>query len=983
MDPQAQLRGQTELPSVGTLTNFPLLARTGKTILPALLQVLSMNPGRARSFFPLGCVLAAALTLAVSGRVALAQAPAPVEDPNVALFRTGIAAFEKGDYEGAITSLSQVIAAIGNPTQAALEPAYFDVAVAHYNLQRYSEAVTAFNAYRDKYPKGSRVLDATMSLANAYIGTKDYDGALKELATLESIPAQRDQVLFLRASILIEQKKGDDAISPLETLTADGLKNSVQVRGALLLTSLYVERASFVKANALIANIQRNLSLVDNILRFNGLIIQLGDKLLAQECYPQALELYHLARSRPEVIRYQEQRIATEERQIEENKGKFRASKDVADLLPNQMIFSAINEGKKMLDDIRNAPNFEPALLIRIARAYQQNDRPHEAALVYQRIVDKYPETTAEREPAMFGLIATLAESSRQKRALEACATYLKLFPAGANVSAVSYLRGAMALEAGDYAQAVDYFGSALSEQPQGTYSDRMAFLTGNAHFLAGDSKTAAASYEQYLSKFPAGDYAEEASYRLALCQMFTDRYEEAGKGFRAYMETYPKGEFAPDVRYRQAVIKYAAKDYEATMADCLEWLKEYADHRSSGEVYALLGDARAATDQREPAAEAYVNSYKAALVADNPEVLNYSLFEAGKALGKLGQWEKVAGIFEEFLKDHPDHPLAPAAVANTIQARSRLGQIDQAKAFAASAVARFIADPAKEATENLLTQLAGLCARRRQKDVDPSAELERLLTFPPEANVPDSPTVRARRLFAHAELMTFTRKPKEHDAAIYQIADTTKPGDLSPLLLGEAGEALLARDRVIPAREMFEQLIARYPKSDVLDFGYVGLGDLSFKAGDFTKALSLYNKAVEDIPSSYRLKEATVGKAKALLALNQPEEAAKIFEQIASTKEWRGESTAESLVSLGDIEVKRADFPKAIAYYQRVYVAWQKYPKWVARAYIESAHAFEKLGKSQEAVNTYREMLRNEKIADTREVLEARQRLSDLGQGS
>ncbi len=927
------------------------------------------------------CCQCIALALVIFARVSPAQEPPPVEDPNVAIFKAGLAAFEKADYDNAIKNLTTVISNVGKATPV-LEAAYFDVAVANYNLQRYQEAATAFTNYRDKYPKGSRVLDATLSLANAYIGLKNYDKALVELQKIETIPAQREQVLFLRASILIEQKKNGDAIKPLEALTADGLKSAIQVRGALLLTSLYVERSAFGKANAMIAAIQRNLALVDNILRFNGLIIELGDKLLSRDCYPQALALYHLARSRNEVIQYQEQRIATNERQVEENKAKFRLSKDVADLLPNQLIYSALVDGKKALEEMKTAPNFEPALLIRIARAYQQNDRPQEASLVYQQIVDKYPGSTAEREPALFGLIATLADSSRQKRALEACANYLKTFPSGPNAAAVAYLRGAMALDSGDFAQAVSYFGSAVNDQPTGAYADRMSFLTGNAHFLAGDSKAALASYQQYLKKFPAGDYAEEAEYRVGLCQMFADQYEDAQKNFLEYMRKHPQGEFAPDVQYRLAVIKYAAKEFDAAIADCQAWLKQYPTARPTAEVYALLGDAQASLDQKEAAAASYISSYKAALEADNDEVLNYSLFEAGKVLGKIGKWENAAGMFEEFLKDHPDHPLAPAAVANIIQARTKLGQVDQAKTFAASAAARFIADPGKEATENLLTQLAGLVARRRQKDVDPAAELDRLLTFPPEANVPDSPTVKARRLFAHAELMTFLRKPKDHDAAIYQMADQTKPGDLSPLLLGEAGEALLAHDRVLPAREMFEQMIARYPKSDVLDFAYVGLGDMAFKAGDFDKALTLYSHAVDDIPSSYRIKEATMGKAKTLLALNRTDEAAKMFEQIASVKEWRGESTAESLVSLGDIAVKRADFPKAIAYYQRVYVAWQKYPRWVARAYIESAHAFEKLGKNQEAVNTYKEMVRNEKIADTGEVQEARQRLAELGQG-
>ena len=73
----------------------------------------------------------------------------------------------------------------------------------------------------------------------------------------------------------------------------------------------------------------------------------------------------------------------------------------------------------------------------------------------------------------------------------------------------------------------------------------------------------------------------------------------------------------------------------------------------------------------------------------------------------------------------------------------------------------------------------------------------------------------------------------------------------------------------------------------------------------------------------------------------------------------------------------------EANAYFQRVYVGYQKFLPWVAKAYIGSGESFEKLGKTQEATNTYRELLRNEKLANFAEAAEARKRLEALGQGS
>ena len=56
--------------------------------------------------------------------------------------------------------------------------------------------------------------------------------------------------------------------------------------------------------------------------------------------------------------------------------------------------------------------------------------------------------------------------------------------------------------------------------------------------------------------------------------------------------------------------------------------------------------------------------------------------------------------------------------------------------------------------------------------------------------------------------------------------------------------------------------------------------------------------------------------------------------------REWRGESTAYSVYSLGEIEAQRQHWAEANAYYQRVYVGYQNFLPWVAKAYIPSGES-------------------------------------------
>ncbi len=154
-------------------------------------------------------------------------------------------------------------------------------------------------------------------------------------------------------------------------------------------------------------------------------------------------------------------------------------------------------------------------------------------------------------------------------------------------------------------------------------------------------------------------------------------------------------------------------------------------------------------------------------------------------------------------------------------------------------------------------------------------------------------------------------------------------------------------------------------------------------KKKDYPKALRYFTDGTDKIAAAQKLKEISLGRAKALLALGKLDEAKKAFEQVAAVREWRGEVTACSVYSLGQIAAKRGKWAEANAYFQRVYVGYQKFLPWVAKAYIASGESFEKLGKTQEATNTYRELLRNEKLANFAEATEARKRLEALGQGS
>ena len=204
---------------------------------------------------------------------------------------------------------------------------------------------------------------------------------------------------------------------------------------------------------------------------------------------------------------------------------------------------------------------------------------------------------------------------------------------------------------------------------------------------------------------------AEDVGYRIALCALFAGKYQDAMNQLQDYVGKHPSGTFLPDAKYRLAVCKYAASLYDEVIADCQAWEKQFPSNPQLGEVLALLGDAYAASDREAAAIPVYIRSYQ---TATTDEVMNYSLFAASKLLQKQGAWDKVGELFSGFVKDKPDNPTVVSALYWIGKAKAHEGKIDEAKQLAADTIKKYIADPSRDAVEQLITQLAQLCVKKK-----------------------------------------------------------------------------------------------------------------------------------------------------------------------------------------------------------------------------------------------------------------------------
>jgi TolA-binding protein len=970
------------------------------------------------------CLLLLAGSLARGGALDIAGTPAP-DDLNV-VYGAANAYFEHGDYGKAAPMFEKVIAEAG--PDGKLENLYYNLGACYFNLTQFDKAAETLRKYLDMFPKGSRVAEATFSLGQACLLTHDNAHAAEAFKALETNGNYRERALLFEGMAQKDGGQTDAAIGTLEKLVGKDIHGNDSVNGALLLAGLYAEKKQATKAVALIKQIRLHIDLLDNVLQLNTLATQTGDLLLAQKQSTDALECYRVVRSHDELLKLQTDRIASLQWDMLRDIAGVRADpKNAAALLVEvNRVRGTLAQAIQSLADIKKAPDFGPTLLIRLATCFKQLNLPWEAIVAYDELRARFPDDPTTREPALYALITTSADVGRFVKAKELAEKYLDVFKQGPNANAVGYLLGAMAMQANDPKEAETYFGRMLKTQTGSPYKEAMRFQLGNVQFAQGEYDTAQATYANYIGDYPNGQYKEEAVYRTALCGVFGGQYEKAMGLLNNYLKEYPQGDFVPDAGYRLAVCLYAASQYDQVIAACKAWEKAHPNDPMLGEVLALEADSYAANNNDAPATELYLRSSK---VATTDEVSDYSIFAAQKLLQKAGDWEQIGKIMQDFVHDHPDRPSAVMGVYWIGKADTHLGKVDEAKHFIANTIKKYMADPKRDAVEQLLTQLATICMRKTpppvpvdtpaaSPDASPGAVVAGATPSPspspagadlalaspspaPDATptpAPDggaemdlllggaetesSALARARVLFAKSELARLRRQPAAQDQYLMDIATKFQPEQLDPTLLGLVGDTLIDKGKYDQAAPFYETLKDAYPKSDQLEYAYNGLGEIAFQKKNYPLALRYFNDAIDKAGASVKLKDVTIGKAKTLQALKRYDEAKPLYEQVASTREWRGESTAMAVYSLGEIMRAQGKLPEAIAYYQRVFVAYQRYLPWVAKAYIASAQCFEQLGKKQEARNTYQEMLNNPKLQSFEEAQLARAGLMKMGPG-
>ena len=528
---------------------------------------------------------------------------------------------------------------------------------------------------------------------------------------------------------------------------------------------------------------------------------------------------------------------------------------------------------------------------------------------------------------------------------------------------------------------------------------------------------------EEVMSQMPEV-YTLIGDANIALADEIDKKVKDADRDVRLNAKTPDKAKFveikAKSEKEKEVVTSKAIDAYEAaarsarTNPQALEFvlgelrklLPGRGEHKRMRDLFKEIFD----WNHNDPKAMTYLYEVirSTERMGDMPEFAAESEKVRKKFSAQLADARKAVDTLERKQGvTQPEIDVAKASVRKLsaelegelakVEVKRQVSIADQKKRalkILSDAVSESINDRTQEGTEKLIVFLAEKLSRKIKRvkagttpepgtytSTEAEKELVKLLRLDDHR---ESLVAQARGFFALGQLAIFTREPEKTAANFAKIAANYKAEELNPTILAMVGDSLLAKGDHKKAADYFGYILEHSRSSEYADYGFAGLAEIAFANKKYAEALSLCNEAIDNNILMSKELDLRFTRARSLAELSKYADAKKEFEEIAKTKEWRGEKTAASLYWLGLMAERQATddmgYNEAIAYYRRCHMTWKKYEVWAAKSYFASAKLFAtKLNQKDAAKVLLKEMLEKDRIKDTREAQEAKSFLLGL----
>ncbi|HVX12542.1 MAG TPA: tetratricopeptide repeat protein [Pirellulales bacterium] len=664
---------------------------------------------------------------------------------------------------------------------------------------------------------------------------------------------------------------------------------------------------------------------------------------------------------------------------------------------------------------------------------YDQPARRHDALAAYAELAQKYPNDPLTPQ-ALYMAAFTALQVGDHAHAIGYGEQFLKQFPDKELAADVGYIAAECDLQLGKYDSAVARYDGLLKQYPQRADVATWQVRRGLALFLQKKFAEVVAALEPLLPSLGSKPPFAEAAYLVGSSQNELKQYEAAGETLSRGLAAEPRGRQAADTLLALSLAERRLNKPAQAKAHLQQLVTQFADSAAIDRAhFRLAEDAYQTGDAATAQAE-----YKLVIekFAGSPLVPN-ALY--GLAWVQLGAHDNAGAVatLDTLVANHAASELVPRARYARALAREQLKQfgpaLDDVKAFLQSnpagnekSDARYVLglclvglnQPAEAAqafrgildedakypgSDKVLYELAWAMKSLDQND-------EATATFRRLAKDYPSSSLVAESLYhvAEAEYQRGSYAPAA--TAYYEAMQKAGKTALGEKAAHKLGWAYFRQNLFDKARQSFGYQRATWPQGTLAADAAFMEGESLFKQGKFAEAVSLYKQvdnpagkdfgvlaalhgaqaqaqlkewqaalatsvqAAKQFPDSEYVPELLYEQGWAKQNLGQADEALPLYEEV--TAKTDREVAARARFMVGEIYFEKKNHAEAVKNFFKAAYGYG-YPQWQANAQYEAGRCFEVLGKPEQAVKSYQEVV--EKFPDSDKTPLAKARLEAL----
>lgn len=898
-------------------------------------------------------------------------------------------AVERQQFEAAVPALAELERRFGGSTDPAIvqarESILYFLGLGRLQAGEFAAAAGHFREFAERYPTARSVPTARLLAADCAFyqsqfaeARESYDALRRDPAALGALDATQVLGLFERLSDCCFAAKawtdGDEIFRTFADLARRHVERTVAAEKIAKAESYRLQAAigrdDLEAALTVLPRLAGGAGASRYDLALNLALVRGGDAWYERGAHAEALHFYEQVLRPDELRHYWETTI----RQLEQQQLAVAGVTFLAGR--RQELEQGLAKARQHQAQLTQAmadpqADYTGALFFRIARCYLARERTFEAYWAFTRLRERASgEDGNGLEEALYGQVVAAAACGQADRTRQVAQDYLadreriRFLGEVVQELAHSELRAGRAEELEplwrDLVQR-------LRVEPELSAAPRVLFALGSTLLAQGAVATATELLEPLREQAEKVSWGDAVHYWLGLAAIFTGRFAAAAEDFEAARRLSPEGPYAEDAAFRLGVCAFGQLEYADARTRLEAFARDYPESRLLSEAHALLGDLAAADGRVEDALIAYRAAEAAGAALDPPHVsyITHAVFQGSRLLAANSRWNEVVSWLRNYIDRWGASGKLSEALLEIGRAQDALGQHEQAVEGWFEAILRFGNDPADQGADLMLAEYLD-----KYQALHEQAPVERLQAAYDQACARGERALAWRLWSARLDVAPETFKARE-------LTLTDFPDASAAVLVAHARR--IAATDLAGALAAVDAALSRAPGETVLEDALHLAGELRAAEGDVEGALSSYRRAADEFPASRRAAVARLREGDLLRQRGEFDAAIAAYRTVLQTRQWRGPAWAEANFKTGLAHLESGQTKEAFAFWQRVYVLYGSMAEWAAPAYLQSGRALESLGRPEDAVATYRELLAQAHLSQTPSAREAAERLVAL----